>query len=101
MPLKIRIHNLNEARGAFNGDRFMARSLAEKIYVDEILYAEGLSLSEANMDTLSKNERGGIITFSTDMNSTQLSSNRLVNFIKQKFNTVNYAPHKCGELVKP
>ena len=87
MKFKITINNLSEARGAFNGDRFKAHSLAKNIYTDEIFYSEGMA-SEVNMESVPENERGGIVTFSTDLNSAQLSQNRFINFIKQKFHTV-------------
>ncbi len=61
------------------------------------------SLVESVDTSFSQAERGGVIVFSTDVNSVKMSDNRLVNWVKQHLITLwnRYSVVKrVGELVK-
>lgn len=76
----------NESKGAYNQDRYFSSILNEQIYVDEVIYSE--KLVDESVEMLPAEYKGGIITFSTVMNSTQLSNNKIINFLKQKLVTI-------------
>lgn len=78
---------LNDGKGAFSGERYFSDILSDELYVDEVIFTQNL-VDEATNEKLPTDRRGGIITFSTDMNSTKLSENAFVNFLKQKLLTV-------------
>ena len=88
--MKNNMRNLFEGRGAYNAVRFMARDMAKNIFVDEIIYREGDIYSKLTEDheALPPNIRGGIVTFSTVMNSTILSKNILINKFKQAIESI-------------
>ena len=78
----MKARNLFEARGAFSADRYIARGLYESIFAGDVLFFE------ENDNRVKVDCAGGIVTFSTDMNSTSLSGNAFVNWVKQKVYTV-------------
>lgn len=79
---------MNDAMGAYNSDRYYAPILSDQLYVDDILYTETIVEESQVQEPLPYNMRGGIITFSTDMNSTILSNDKVINFLKQKIVTI-------------
>ena len=79
---------LNDEKGAYNKDRYYASILRDWINVDDIIYNESLVDEARNFDAVPKEKRGGIITFSRDMNSTQMSENKYISFFKQKLVTL-------------
>lgn len=49
---------------------------------------EDLKKIAREFETVDPNKKGGIIAFSTDVNSVQLSENKVMNWIKQKLTTL-------------
>lgn len=78
--------NLFECRGAYNVDRYNAKNLYESIYVDEVIYSE--KHVNEDMDSIPQEMHGGIITFSTAMNSTELTRDGLINHLKRKMTSL-------------
>lgn len=70
--------------GAYNGGRYLSKAISSK---GKKNIAE--SLNEGIQFEPNENERGGIIVFSTDVNAETLSSNRFINFLKQKLVTIS------------
>lgn len=76
-----------QQKGVYSG------MVGRKLYND-IKYSQGNeiassgSMSEAIDFEFGKEEHGGIITFSTDVNAVELSPNKLVNWVKQKVATI-------------
>lgn len=87
-PIRENRRCLNNSKGAFNSDRYYSQILSDQIYVDEIIYTESFIEENQTQDSLPQNLLGGIITFSTDMNSTELSQNKFISFLKQKIVTL-------------
>lgn len=71
--------------GAYRASRYLAKSITSK--GKEKLYSS-FPLNEGIDFEPSQNEKGGIITFSTDVNAEKLSDNKIVNFLKQKMTTI-------------
>lgn len=78
--------NLFECRGAYNVDRYNAKNLYESIYVDEVIYSE--KHVNEDMDFFPQEMNGGIITFSTAMNSTELTRGGFINHLMQKMTSL-------------
>lgn len=73
---------LNGAKSSVGGMKMNSSPL------NRIEYREDKCLVNEAIDfEPSKNERGRIVVFSTDVNAVELSSNKLVNWIKQKIQT--------------
>lgn len=71
---------INEAKSY--GGAFKVKNLGDIVSTkDKCLVSEGIDWDIPHAD------KGGIIVFSTDVNAVELSKNKLVNFIKQKFAT--------------
>ena len=81
-PIKEKRCCLNDSKGAFNSDRYYSQILSDQIYVDEIIYTESFIEKNQTQESLPKNLRGGIITFSADRDSI-LSNDGVINFLKQ------------------
>ena len=79
---------LNDAKGAYNSDRYYAPILSDQLYVDAILYVETFVEESKMQEPLPYNMRGGIITFSTDISSTILYNDKIINSLKQKIVTI-------------
>lgn len=78
-----------QQKGVYSG------MVGRKLYNDvryskrnEIASSVSDGLTEAIDHEFDKEEHGGIITFSTDVNAVELSPNKLVNWIKQKVKTL-------------
>lgn len=84
MKLKI-FENEFGRRNAFSASRMLEKFI--RFNKDNML-AYGGFISEGIMFEPSQRERGGIIVFSQEVNAIKLSKNKLVNFIKQKFETL-------------
>ena len=81
----------HNTRGTYN----LYRYLLCQICADEskMIYSSASLCEDVNNDkwevsTLPKQKRGGIITFPADVNSVQISPNKLKNWIEQKFITL-------------
>ena len=46
------------------------------------------SVSDSISDVIASDKKGGVITFSTDINAVRLRENRLINFLKQKLSSI-------------
>lgn len=46
------------------------------------------SVTDSISDVIASDKKGGVITFSTDINAVRLSENRLINFLKQKVSSI-------------
>ena len=66
--------------GTYNGMRYLAESISSKNKT--ALVNEGIQFEP------SENEKGGIIVFSTDVNAEELSKNKIINFLKQKTQSI-------------
>lgn len=83
---KFKIDELPGLRGnAYSASKYLLRDIKatnEKCEFTSKTLAEGIDL------TFEDAEKGGIIVFSTDVNSVELSSNKIVNWLKQKITTL-------------
>lgn len=82
--LKFNIDEIKiSERGVYSASRWLSNDL--KIKKNNILYTtikEGIDYNFGN------EEKGGIIVFSTDVNSVELDENKLVNWLKKKASTI-------------
>lgn len=82
MRLKIREGN---GKGVYNLNRILSSAIN---YSDDRRLAYSLNISEAIAFTEPENKKGGIIVFSEEINAVELSKNKVINWIKQKVNTL-------------
>lgn len=88
-------------RGAYSG--FIGRALESKIKYNKEKEIASSFLDEGISYEPSDNEKGGIIVFSTEVNAKTLSSNAIINWAKQKFETIKnnfYKNKKIDEIGK-
>lgn len=71
-------------RGAYSASRWLSNDL--RVKENRVIYT---SVKEGIEYEFEPNQKGGIITFSTDVNAENLSDNKLVNWVKQKVATFN------------
>lgn len=74
-----------KAGGAYRASRYLAKAITSE--GKERLYSS-FPLNEGIDFEPSENEKGGIITFSTDVNAEKQSDNKIVNWLKQKMMTI-------------
>lgn len=74
-----------KAGGAYRASRYLAKAITSE--GKERLYSS-FPLNEGIDFEPSENEKGGIITFSTDVNAEKQSENKIVNWLKQKMMTI-------------
>lgn len=87
MEESFSVKDLNTV-GAYSG--FTGRALTKSIArVNESIIASSENLTEGIQYEPSENEKGGIIIFSTDVNAVELSTNKIINWLKQKTATLN------------
>ena len=84
MELKI-FENDFGRRNAFSSSRMLEKAVR---FRKNKMFACGGCFSEGIMFEPSEKERGGIIVFSQEVNAIKLSKSKLINFIKQKFETL-------------
>ena len=82
---------LMEKKPGANGNAYSSsKRLYESIKVTKANIIESsYVLNEAVDFEFGKNELGGVIVFSTDVNATELSSNKLINAVKKKIKTIS------------
>lgn len=68
-------------RGVYSASRWLSHDLSKK--ASKILYTTVQEGIEYEFE-----QKGGIITFSTDVNAKDLNDNQLINWIKQKTTTI-------------
>lgn len=70
--------------GAYRASRYLAKAITSegKTPIFSSFLNEGIDFEP------SANEKGGIITFSTDVNAEKQSENKIVNWLKQKMMTI-------------
>lgn len=68
-------------RGVYSASRWLSHDLSRK--ASEVLYTTIQEGIEYEFE-----QKGGIITFSTDVNAKELDSNKLINWVKQKMTTI-------------
>ena len=83
-------------KGAYSG--FVGRTLESKIKYDKEKEIASSFLDEGISYEPSDNEKGGIIVFSTEVNAKTLSSNAIVNWLKQKFETIKNNLYKNKKI---
>lgn len=74
---------------------------------DRMLMSEGIEwnnsqtrINEGIRDDIAPEKKGGIIVFSTDVNSVELSPNKVVNWLKQKFATLRNRMQSTSKIDK-
>lgn len=67
---------------------FVIKSNKQVTEITEKLSLEDLKKIAREFETVDPNKKGGIIAFSTDVNSVQLSENKVMNWVKQKLTTL-------------
>lgn len=82
MRLRIREGN---GMGVYNLNRILSRAIN---YSDEKRFYCSSNILEAIAFTEPENKKGGIIVFSEEINAIELSKNKVINWIKQKINTL-------------
>lgn len=84
--MKLTIFENNfERRNSYS----LSRMLGKSIRFDESkMLSYGGCFSEGIMFEPSEKEKGGIIVFSQEVNAVRLSQNKLINFVKQKLETL-------------
>ena len=88
VPKEIREGN---GKGVYNINKILSHAI---MYSDEKRIAYSLNVNEAVAFTEPEDKRGGIIVFSEEINAVELSKNKIINWIKQKVNTLKNANPK-------
>ena len=96
---------IHTTKGTYNVYRYMYNDIKineNKIIESSDNYFKLKQLVEAKRKTFSKKDKelGGTIVFSTDINATRLSSNALVNWVKQKIATLDNRLNKDKKINK-
>lgn len=81
--------------GAYRASRYLSKAITSE--GKERLYSS-FSLNEGIDFEPSLNEKGGIITFSTDVNAEKQSGNKIVNWLKQKMMTIPNRIDATGKI---
>lgn len=83
---KFRVYEIYNGKsgGAYRASRYLAEAISSKnkIPIYSSMLNEGIQFEP------SEHNKGGIIVFSTDVNSEKQSENRFINFLKQKMKTI-------------
>lgn len=72
-------------KGAYNSFGYINNAIR---YDDATVIAKSDNLIESIDWEVDKDKLGGIIVLSTDVNAVELSTNRVINWVKQKFETI-------------
>lgn len=78
------IRIIEERRNAYSSSQMLEKAI--RFDANKVIYS---SLNEAVMYEPSGKEKGGIVVFSEEVNAIKLSSNKLVNFLKQNVATLS------------
>ncbi len=77
--------NKFERRNSYSLSRMLEKSIR---FDENKMLSYGGCFSEGIMFEPSEKEKGGIIVFSQEVNAVRLSQNKLINFVKQKLETI-------------
>lgn len=84
---KFKVYEIYNGKsgGAYRASRYLAEAISSKnkIPIYSSMLNEGIQFEP------SEHNKGGIIVFSTDVNSEKQSENRFINFLKQKMKTIS------------
>ena len=91
--LKFNVTEIKEnTSGAYSASRYLYDSY--KVNRSKIIASEGIEF-EPDAD-----KRGGIITFSTEVNALDLSENKVINYLKKKFSPIKNRLYKNKKIDK-